>query len=78
MKMQISPDRIDVEVQSRHELDSALEYAVELLKPEATQQHIGIEVTRRQTGCYTVAVSAAVPCGVTMQSWGEISTEARE
>lgn len=51
------------------ELDAALEKAVELLKPPAMTEQVGISVTRLALGHYEVRLNRDVPPGLTIERW---------
>lgn len=59
--MQAAPGCLVVAVQSRKELDAALDGAVGLLKPVAVTQHVGISVTRLAPGRYEARLNSDVP-----------------
>jgi hypothetical protein len=59
-----------VSVNNRKELDAALNEAVDLLKPAAMAEHVGISVTRLAPGCYAAHLDSGVPPGVTLERWG--------
>lgn len=71
--MHTAPDRLFVTVQSRLELDAALEDAVEALKPPAITEQVGISVTRLALGRYEVRLNREVPPGLTIERWGNES-----
>lgn len=75
--MQIAPDHLVVAVQTRKELDAAIDRALELSKPVAMTERAGILVTRLTPGRYEVRLKAEVPPGTTRESWGESSDEPR-
>jgi len=52
------------------ELDAALDDAVDLLKPAAMTQHVGISVTRLAAGRYEACLNSDVPPGMTLERWG--------
>lgn len=60
---------LEVAVQTRVELDEALDRAVEALRPAAGMKKAGIAITRMQPGRYTVAISDRIPYGTTTQHW---------
>ncbi|MET3176413.1 UNVERIFIED_ORG: hypothetical protein ABIB52_004288 [Arthrobacter sp. UYCu721] len=68
--MYIAPDCLVVAVQTRMELDAALHDAVDLLKPAAMTEQVGISVTRLAPGRYEARLNSDVPPGVTMERWG--------
>lgn len=68
--MQVATDCLVVAVQSRMGLDAALDEAVDLLKPRAMTEQVGISVTRLAPGRYEVHLDSEVPQGVTMERWG--------
>jgi hypothetical protein len=59
-----------VAVKTRKELDAALDEAVDLLKPAAMTEQVGISVTRLAPGRYEARLDSNVPRGVTLESWG--------
>jgi len=75
--MQIAPERLVVAVRTRKELDAALDRALELLKPAAMTERVGIMVTRLAPGRYEARLKAELPPGTTRESWGESSDEPR-
>lgn len=76
MSPQIWSDCLVVAVQSRSELDAALDEAVERLRPAAMAEQAGISVTRMAAGRYEVCLSRDVPPGTTMERWAPRSDEA--
>lgn len=50
--MQAGPGCLLIAVNIRKELDAALDEAVDLLKPAAVAEHVGISVTRVAPGRY--------------------------
>lgn len=64
-----------VAVHTRRELDAALDEAVDLLKPAAMSEHVGIGVTRLDPGRYEARLDCDVPPGVTLERWGAICHE---
>jgi hypothetical protein len=70
MTMHVAPDCLVVAVQTRRELDAALDEAVHLLKPAAMAERVGISVTRLAAGRYEARLSSNVPRGVTLERWG--------
>jgi hypothetical protein len=60
---------VDISVQKRQELDSAINDAIELLKPAARMKGVGIAVTRNGVGSYALRLSISVPCNTTMEFW---------
>lgn len=75
--MQEAPYCLVVAVQTRMELDAALNESVDLLKPAAITQQIGISVTRLALGRYGVCLNNEVPPGVTIEEWGVSCDEPR-
>jgi len=67
--MQAAPGCLVVAVQSRKELDAALDEAVRLLKPAAVTEHVGISVTRLAPGRYEARLNGDVPPGMTIERW---------
>lgn len=59
-----------VAVQTRTELDAALDEAVDLLKPAALTGQVGISVTRLAPGRYEARLDGDVPPGLTIERWG--------
>lgn len=70
MTIQTAPDRLVIAVQTREELDAALNSALNLLKPVATAERVGILVTRLAPGRYEARLDAELPPGTTRESWG--------
>lgn len=70
MTSQTPPDRLVIAVQTREELDAALDRALSLLKPVATSERVGILVTRLAPGRYEARLDAELPPGTTRESWG--------
>lgn len=68
--MHTAPDRLVVAVNTRKELDAALDEAVHFLKPAAVTEHVGISVTRLAPGRYEARLNSDVPTGVTLERWG--------
>ncbi|TAP39564.1 hypothetical protein [Arthrobacter sp. S39] len=58
-----------VAVQTRAELDAALDEAVDLLQPAAITEQVGISVTRLAPGRYEARLNSKVPPGVTLERW---------
>ncbi|MGO4806860.1 hypothetical protein AB4089_17240 [Arthrobacter sp. 2MCAF15] len=77
MTIQTAPDRLLVAVQTRNELDAALDQALEILKPVAMTERVGILVTRLAPGRYEARLNAELPPGTTRESWGPFSDEPR-
>jgi hypothetical protein len=69
MNPNTSAAALEVAVQTRVELDAALDRAVEALKPLARMKRAGIAVTRVQPHRYRVAVCESTPYGTTTQHW---------
>lgn len=67
--MHAAPGCLVVAVQTRMELDTALDEAVALLKPAAMTQQVGISVTRLGPGRYEARLNSRVPQGVTLERW---------
>lgn len=59
-----------VTVKTRIELDAALDEAVDLLRPVAMAEHVGISVTRLAPGSYEARLNGDVPLGTTLEKWG--------
>lgn len=70
MTIQAAPERIIVAVQTRKELDTALDKALEILKPVAMTERVGILVTRLAPGRYEARLNAELPPGTTRECWG--------
>lgn len=70
MTIQATPQRLVIAVQKREELDAALDRALNLLKPVALAERVGILVTRLAPGCYEARLDAGLPPGTTRESWG--------
>ncbi|MGO4807014.1 hypothetical protein AB4089_18030 [Arthrobacter sp. 2MCAF15] len=70
MTMQLAPGSLVIAVQIRMELDAALNEAVDLLKPAAMAQQVGISVTRLDPDRYEARLNSDVPPGVTIERWG--------
>jgi hypothetical protein len=70
MTIQTAPDRLVIALQTREELDAALDGALNLLKPVALVERVGILVTRLAPGCYEARLDAGLPPGTTRESWG--------
>jgi hypothetical protein len=74
MTMHAATGCLDVAVNTRKELDAALDEAIELLKPAMTEQ-VGISVTRLAPGRYEARLDRDVPAGVTIEKWGKSRDE---
>jgi hypothetical protein len=70
MTIQAAPDRLVIVVQTRMELDAALDRALDLLKPAAITERVGISVTRLAPGRYEARLNAELPPGTTREVWG--------
>lgn len=68
--MHAAPECLVVTVQTRTELDAALNEAVDLLKPAAMTEQVGISMTRLAPGRYEARLNGEVPPGVTLERWG--------
>ena len=77
MTIQTERNRLVVAVQTRTELDAALDKAMEILKPAAMTEGVGIQVTRLAPGRYEARLNPELPPGTTKQSWGTSSDEPR-
>lgn len=77
MTIQVAPDRLVILVQTRKEVDAALDRAMEILKPVAMTKRVGILVTRLAPGRYEARLNDELPPGTTRQSWGASSDESR-
>jgi hypothetical protein len=70
MTIHLTSDCLGIVVHARAELDAALNEAVDLLKPAAMTEHVGISVTRLGPGRYEARLNSSVPPGVTIERWG--------
>lgn len=70
-------DRIVVVVQTRRELDAALDKALEILKPVAVTGRLGIVVTLLGPGRYEARLDAEGRPGMTRECWGAGGDESR-
>jgi hypothetical protein len=77
MTIQTAPDRLVIVVQTRKELDAALDKALEILKPAAMTERFGILVTRLAPGRYEARLKAELPPATIWESWGTSSHEPR-
>lgn len=77
MTIQATPDSLVIVVQTRKQVDAALDGALEILMPVATIKRFGIMVTRLAPGRYEARLSDELPPGTTRQSWGASSDESR-
>ncbi|MET1088654.1 MAG: hypothetical protein ABWY04_16285 [Arthrobacter sp.] len=68
--MHAAPGCLLVAVNTRRELDAALNEAVDFLKPEAMAEQVGISVSRLGPGRYEARLNSDVPPGVTLEMWG--------
>ena len=68
--MHAAPEGLVVAVHTRKELDAVLDEAVDLLKPAAMTERVGISVTRLAPGRYEARLNSNVPAGVTLERWG--------
>lgn len=68
--MHAAPDCLVVTVNTRRELDAALDEAVDFLKPAAMTEQVGISVTRLAPGRYEARLNSEVSAGVTLEKWG--------
>lgn len=66
-----APGHLLVAVQTRTELDAALNEAVDLLRPAAMAQQAGISVTRQAPGRYEARLNSSVPPGLTIEERGD-------
>jgi hypothetical protein len=66
----VAPDRLVIAVQTRKELDAALDRALDILKPVAMAERAGILVTRLAPGRYEARLDAGLPPGTARESWG--------
>jgi hypothetical protein len=65
--MHVAPRCLVVAVQNRMELDATLDEAVDLLKPAAMTEQVGISVTRLAPGRYEARLNSDVPPGMTIE-----------
>jgi hypothetical protein len=70
MTMHAASGCLVVSVNTRKELDAALNEAVDLLKPAAMAEHVGISVTRLAPGRYEAHLDSGIVPGVTFERWG--------
>ncbi|WP_146068951.1 hypothetical protein [Arthrobacter sp. ZGTC131] len=70
MTMHAAPDCLVVAVDNRMELDTALDEAVDMLKPAAMAEQVGVSVTRLAPGRYEARLNSDVPPGLTLERWG--------
>lgn len=68
--MHAAPECLLIAVHTRKELDAALDEAVDLLKPAAMTEQVGISVTRLAPGRYEARLDSSVPRGATLERWG--------
>lgn len=77
MTIQTAAECLVIAVQTRKELDAALDKAHDTLIPAAMTERVGILVTRIAPGRYEARLSAGLPPGTTRESWGTSSDESR-
>lgn len=70
MPTQAAPDRLVITVQTRKELDAAIERGLNHVKPAAIARRVGILVSRLAPGRYEVRLDEDLPPGTTRESWG--------
>ncbi|MDR7084127.1 hypothetical protein J2X01_003435 [Arthrobacter ginsengisoli] len=70
MTIQLAPGHLLIAIQTLKELDAALDKAVDLLKPRAMTQRVGILLTRLAPGCYKACLDHNLPSDTTWESWG--------
>lgn len=75
MITQTPPDRLVIAIQTRHELDDALNGALDILTPVAASRRVGIMVTRLAPGRYEARLNDEIPPGTTKESWGSSPTK---
>lgn len=73
MTIHAAPDHLVIAVETRKELDAALDRALDLLKPVALAERVGIMVTRLAPGRYEARLNGGLPPGTTRESWGPSS-----
>ncbi|MDR6507661.1 hypothetical protein J2805_003368 [Arthrobacter oryzae] len=66
--MQENQHRLIVSVETRNELDAALNSAENLLRPVATEQRVGISITRLAPNRYEASLDHYVPAGTTVEN----------
>lgn len=64
-----SPRFLELTVETRQDLDTILDAAVEQLLPAAMAEVAGIQVARSGVGTYTASVSHDIPFGTTVETW---------
>jgi hypothetical protein len=62
-------ERLIVSVATRQELDAALDRAVDILRPAATAEGVGILVTRLAAGRFEATLDRRVLRGTTKERW---------
>lgn len=77
MTIQATPDCLFINAQTPRELDAALDKALEILKPTAMAERVGILVTRLAPGRYEARLDGELPPGTIWESWGTSSDEPR-
>lgn len=65
-----APRCLVVAVNTRRELDVALNEAVDLLKLVGMAEQVGISVTRLSAGRYEACLNSDIPPGMTVERWG--------
>lgn len=66
---QPSPGMVEVCVDEASEVDSVVNHAIAQVMEAAKRHHLGIMVTRLDTGWYIVRVHPEVPFGLTRQQY---------
>jgi hypothetical protein len=69
MDKPVSPRFLEITVETRQDLDTILDAAVEQLLPAAVAEVAGIQVARSGVGTYTASVRHDIPFGTTVESW---------
>lgn len=77
MTIQATPERLVIDAQTPRQLDTALDGALEILKPAAMAERVGILVTRLAPGRYEARLDGELPAGTIWESWGTSSDEPR-
>lgn len=63
------PRFLELTVETRQDLDTILNAAVEQLLPAAIAEVAGIQVARSGVGTYTASVRNDIPFGTTVETW---------
>lgn len=73
--MDVTPGCLLIAVETRTELDAALDEAVDLLRPAALTEQVGISVTRLAAGRYEARLNRNIAPGLTVERWAMTSDE---